>query len=159
MQIRIGNRSPGPWHAFRSVPAYVLLGDPGAGKTTAFEVECEALGDSACPISARDFLALDMDRHPEWRDKTLFIDGLDEVRAGTDDVRTPFDAIRNRLDALGRPRFRLSCREADWLGANDRDNLASVTPDGAVTVLRLDPLTNADITTILDAQPGVDERS
>ena len=146
---------PRPLAAFRSAPAYVLLGDPGAGKTTAFEVECEALGDSACLISARNFLALDMDRHPEWHKKTLFIDGLDEVRAGTNDVRTPFDAIRNRLDALGRPRFRLSCREADWLGVNDRDNLASVTPDREVKVLRLDPLTDEDITTILDAQPEV----
>ena len=88
--------------------------------------------------------------------KTLFIDGLDEVRAGTADVRTPFDAIRERLDALDKPRFRLSCREADWLGVNDRDNLAAVTPDGAVTVLRLDPLTDVDIVTILDAQPEVD---
>ena len=34
-----------PLEAFRDVPAYVLLGDPGAGKTTAFEAECEALGD------------------------------------------------------------------------------------------------------------------
>ena len=102
------------------------------------------------------FSTLSVDSHPEWRDKTLFIDGLDEVRAGTDDVRTPFDAIRGRLDELGKPRFRLSCREADWLGVNDRDNVASVASDGAVTVLRLDPLTNADITTILDVQPGVD---
>ncbi len=143
--------------AFRSVPAYVLLGDPGSGKTTAFEVEREALGENACLITARDFLALNMDSHPEWPDKTLFIDGLDEVRAGTADVRTPFDAIRGRLGALGKPRFRLSCREADWLGANDRKRLASVALDGTVTVLRLDPLIHENIITILDAQPGVDD--
>ena len=146
---------PRPLSAFRSAPAYVLLGDPGAGKTTAFEAESEAVGDGLY-VSARDFLTLSVDSHPEWREKTLFIDGLDEVRAGTDDVRTPFDAIRGRLDELGKPRFRLSCREADWLGANDRDNVASVAPDGAVTVLRLDPLTHEDILSILDAQPEVD---
>ena len=145
-----------PLAAFRSAPAYVLLGDPGAGKTTAFEVESEAVGDGLY-VSARDFLTLNVDAHPEWRGKTLFIDGLDEVRAGTGDVRTPFDAIRGRLDELGKPRFRLSCREADWLGANDRDNLASVAPDGAVTVLRLDPLTHEDILTILNAQPEIDD--
>ena len=145
-----------PLNALRSVPAYVLLGDPGAGKTTAFQVESEAM-DDACPITARDFLTLNVDSHPEWREKTLFIDGLDEVRAGTADVRTPFDAIRRSLEALGKPRFRLSCREADWLGENDRKHLASVTPDGAVTVLRLDPLTEEDIITILNAQPGVDD--
>ena len=143
--------------AFRSVPAYVLLGDPGSGKTTAFEVEREALGENACLITARDFLALNMDSHPERPGKTLFIDGLDEVRAGTADVRTPFDAIRGRLGALGKPRFRLSCREADWLGANDRDHLASVSLDGTVTVLRLDPLTDVDIVTILDAQSEIDD--
>ena len=145
-----------PLDTFRSVPAYVLLGDPGAGKTTAFEVESEAV-DDAYPITARDFLTLNVDSHTEWREKTLFIDGLDEVRAGTVDVRTPFDAIRERLDALRKPRFRLSCREADWLGANDRKHLASVAPNGAVMVLRLDPLTDADIITILNAQPGVDD--
>ena len=147
---------PQPLAAFRAAPAYVLLGDPGAGKTTAFEVESKAVGDGLY-VSARDFLTLNVDAHPEWRGKTLFIDGLDEVRAGTDDVRTPFDAIRGRLDELGKPRFRLSCREADWLGANDRKYLESVAPEGAVTVLRLDPLTDADIITILNAQPGVDD--
>lgn len=147
---------PRPLVAFRSAPAYVLLGDPGAGKTTAFEVESKAAGDGLY-VSARDFLTLNVDAHPEWREKTLFIDGLDEVRAGTDDMRTPFDAIRNRLDTLGKPLFRLSCREADWLGANDRNNLASVASDGAVTVLRLDPLTHEDILSILDAQPEIDD--
>ncbi len=145
-----------PLDDFRSKSAYVLLGDPGSGKTTALQVEEKAVGDAHF-ITARDFLTLNVDSHPEWREKTLFIDGLDEVRAGTEDVRTPFDAIRGRLDALGKPRFRLSCREADWLGANDRKHLASAAPDGAVTVLRLDPLTDEDIITILDAQPGVDD--
>ena len=144
-----------PLDAFRSRSAYVLLGDPGSGKTTVFQVEEKGV-DDAHFITARDFLTLNVDSHPEWREKTLFLDGLDEVRAGTADVRTPFDAIRERLDALGKPRFRLSCREADWLGANDRDHLVSVTPDGAITVLRLDPLTDEDIIAILDAQPGVD---
>ena len=145
-----------PLEAFRDTPVYVLLGDPGAGKTTAFEAECTALGEQACPITARDFLTFDPQEHPEWRDKTLFIDGLDEVRAGASDARTPFDAIRGRLDALGRPRFRLSCREADWLGANDRNHLEAVSLDGKVAVLRLNPLTDPDIEKMLEAHPNVD---
>ena len=104
-----------PLAACRDLPAYVLLGDPGAGKTTALQGEYAALGSRrALLISARDFLTFEP--RAEWRDKTLFIDGLDEVRAGSSDARTPFDAIRARLDALGRPPFRLSCRAADWLG-------------------------------------------
>ena len=144
-----------PLEEFRDSPAYVLLGDPGAGKTTAFEMECEALGEQACKIPARDFLTFDPKDHPEWRGKTLFIDGLDEVRAGSSDVRTPFDQIRGRLNALGKPCFRLSCREADWLGENDRKHLESVSPDSAVRVLRLDPLKNEDIASMLDARPGI----
>ena len=146
-----------PLEDFRDTAAYVLLGDPGAGKTTAFEAECEALEEQICPITARDFLTFDPQNHPEWLGKTLFIDGLDEVRAGVSDAHTPFDAIRGRLDALGRPRFRLSCREADWLGANDRKHLEAVSPDAEVTVLRLDPLTDPNIEKLLEAHPNVDD--
>ena len=149
------NAASQPLEAFRYVPAYVLLGDPGAGKTTAFEAECEEFGEKAYLITARDFLTFDPQSHPEWRDKTLFIDGLDETRVGANDARTPFDQIRWRLDTLGKPRFRLSCREADWLGANDRRHLESVSPDSKVTVLRLDPLTDSDIDDILNARPDI----
>ena len=146
-----------PLADFRPVPAYVLLGDPGSGKSTSFNAESDALGDEACLVPARDFLAFNPDAHPEWHGRTLFIDGLDEVRAGGGDARTPFDALRGRLDALGRPRFRLSCREADWLGPNDRTNLARVSPDTDLTVLRLDPLTNENVEDILDAHSGIED--
>ena len=145
-----------PLADFRPAQAYVLLGDPGSGKSTSFEAECDALRDEACLVTARDFLALNLDAHPEWHGRTLFIDGLDEVRAGRGDARTPFDALRRRLDALGRPRFRLSCREADWLGANDRINLAKVSPAADLTVLRLDPLAEDDIERILNGRSGID---
>ena len=141
--------------SFRDTPAYVLLGDPGAGKTTAFEVECAALRENACLVTARDFLTFNPQSHPEWHDKTLFIDGLDETRVGANDARTPFDQIRGRLDALGKPHFRLSCREADWLGANDQKHLESVSPDSKVTVLRLNPLTDSDIADILNDRPDI----
>ena len=144
-----------PLDEYRDVPAYVLLGDPGAGKTTAFERECGALGTDGVFVSARDFLAFDPERRPEWARGTLFMDGLDEIRAGSPDARTPLDAIRRNLDRLGRPRFRLSCRAADWLGANDRTKLAAVAPDGRVTVLRLDPLTDSDVGTILKELPRI----
>ncbi|MCY3787603.1 MAG: hypothetical protein OXH63_02325 [Gemmatimonadetes bacterium] len=144
-----------PLEAFRDAPAYVLLGDPGAGKTTAFEAECEALGEKACLITARDFLTFDPQYHPEWHDKTLFIDGLDEIRVSANDARTPFNQIRGRLDALGKPHFRLSCREADWLGTNDQNHLESVSPDSKVTVLRLNPLTDSDIADILNDRPDI----
>lgn len=154
---RRGDGSSRPLEEFCPTPAYVLLGDPGSGKSTAFETEHEAVREDACLISARDFLSLSLDHHPEWREKTLFIDGLDEIRAGSPDVRTPLNEIRGRLDALGRPRFRLSCRAADWLGANDRRHLAAISPNAKLVVLRLDRLTNSDIVRILNARGGIEE--
>ena len=140
-----------PLSHYRDHGTYVLLGAPGAGKTWAFRHEAGERGF----CDARDFTTYG---HERWSNVTsLFIDGLDEMRAGTTDGRTPLDAIRQKLDQLERPRFRLSCREADWFGAADRKRLESVSPDGVVRVLRLDPLTDEDIRTILDAYPQVDD--
>ena len=146
-----------PLSAYRFSSAYVLLGDPGSGKTTEFALESRRLGDEAVSVTARDFLDLDSRSRTEWRDKTLFIDGLDEIRAGSSDARTPFGRIRRQLDELGRPRFRISCREADWLGENDRRHLVSVSPDSQVIGLRLDPLTDLDVVQMLEAHSaGID---
>ncbi|WP_419846051.1 NACHT domain-containing protein [Candidatus Poriferisocius sp.] len=141
-----------PLSDFRQHHAYVLLGNPGSGKTTEFDRERVALGDAAIHEKARDFIKLDLDSHPEWRNKTLFIDGLDEVRAGATDQRAPLDEIRLRLEQLGVPKFRLSCREADWLGANDRQSLERICPDSNVTVLRLNPLDDEAAAKLLSSQ-------
>ena len=132
---------PKPLGAFRSRRVYVLLGDPGAGKTTEFSREQAALGDeSAVVVSARDFRTFDVHSQSGWWNKTLFIDGLDEARAGAANLGTPLDDIRAKLAQLNTSSFRLCCREADWLGPTDRQHLQVVSPDCEVTVLRLDPL-------------------
>ena len=146
-----------PLDVYRAAPAYVLLGDPGAGKTTAFERECAACGADGVLVSVREFLTFEPQSRPGWRGKTLFLDGLDEVRAGSSDARVPLDAIRRNLDELGKPRFRLSCREADWLGTNDRSKMAAVAPGGSLTVLRLDPLTDSDVEEILESDRRVSD--
>ena len=130
---------------FRERSAYVLLGEPGAGKSSLFEAEANNRPDGIC-IPARDFIVLDRE---EWRDKTLFIDGLDEARAGNGDARTPLDAIRSRLNKLGCKRFRISCRVADWLGSLDNRDIKKVSPDQNITLLYLDPLSSDDIDLIL----------
>ena len=141
---------------FRDVRAYVLLGDPGAGKTTAFKSECDALGGNGCLVTARNFLTHDENRHPEWSRKTLFIDGLDEIRAGESNAATPFDQVRQRLDRLRPPYLRLSCRAADWLGSNDQKHLEEVVPRGEVTVLSLDKLSDSNIKQILESSESTD---
>ena len=142
-----------PLESFRESAAYVLLGAPGAGKTKAFEREATLQG--GCYVTARDFATFD--DKPEWHGTTLFIDGLDESRAGSRDQRTPLDHIRSKLYNLGCPNFRISCREADWFGTADRNSLDAVSPNGSVLVLRLDPLSDENIREILRNYPGIDD--
>lgn len=145
---------PKPLAAFRECSAYVLLGDPGMGKTTVFDTEACALGKSAMKIDARDFANFDAEDRREWAGKTLFIDGLDEIRVGQSDPRTPLDRIRRNLDKLGKPRFRLSCRHADWL-TTDRKRLSAVSPSNGITMLRLDPLNLEGSTKLLESESSV----
>ena len=140
-----------PLAEYESTAAYVLLGAPGAGKTVAFREESQREG--ACYVTAWDFLTFDK---PEWQGRTLFIDGLDEARAGSADRRAPLHRIRAKLYALERPRFRLSCREADWLGASDRTHLAKVSNDSEVRVLRLNPLSRDQARELLTERQDVD---
>ncbi len=145
-----------PLESYRKLPAYVLLGDPGAGKTAAFEREAEECGGKY--IKARAFATF----KPKAEDqgKTLFIDALDEMRAGQGDGWTSLAQVGKRLEELGCPRFRLSCREADWLGESDSAVLKRVSPNGDVIALHLDPLSNSDVIEILrhkDSVPDPDE--
>ena len=141
-----------PLGDFRKKSTYVLLGAPGAGKTEAFKREAEAPEDY---VTARNFLTLD--ERPGCNGAPLFIDALDERRAGLSDGRTPLDQIRKKLIQFGRPRFRLSCREADWFGANDREHLKAVSPDGGISVVRLDPLPEQEVSRVLRNNFGISD--
>jgi hypothetical protein len=145
-----GERQSQPVEAFRAAPAYVLLGDPGAGKTKSFEREAADTGGHY--IRARAFAALAPG--PQLAGKTLFIDGLDEMREAGGDGRTPLYQVRQHLDRLGRPPFRLSCREADWYGDSDSAALLEVAPGSSLAVLHLDPLSDADIALLLARKFG-----
>jgi len=136
--------APQPLSNYLSHPAIVILGDPGSGKTTIFS-ESAKIEPNAVFVPVRDFLAL---RVNQWEGKTLYLDGLDEQRAKSEDGRGALDRIRSRLDELKRPRYRLSCRAADWYGGSETERLRAVSPDSKVLVLRLEPLSDADIVTI-----------
>ena len=118
----------------RNSSAWVLLGEPGAGKTTAFQQEAAACGGRYLRIA--EFL--EMDDVSDWQGKTLFLDALDETRAGADG-RTLLK-VSNKLKKLGEPKFRVSCRAADWYGASDRGDLG-----GDVQVFALEPLAELEI--------------
>ena len=133
---------------YREDPALVLVGDAGSGKTTEFREACDALAGCGEFVTAREFINLGC--NTDLTEKTLFIDGLDEVRAGERDLRKPLDAIVKQLHHFGRPRFRLSCRALD-LGRTDEETLQRVSPNGSVRLVRLDPLRDSDIEAFVDS--------
>src|SRR4051812_46884026 len=92
--------------------AWVLLGEPGAGKSTAFKEEAKTTNGLVLRIA--EFI--NCDPEPEWNKKTLFLDGLDEVRASSRENSTLL-SVRRQLKKLGYPRFRIACRAADWHGS------------------------------------------
>ncbi len=132
-----------PLSEWRHLGAYVLLGDPGAGKTEA--LKAEAAGSGTNVVRAADFVIGDLPTSP---DGTYFIDAIDEEVGG----QAILSKLRERLIAMGRPRIRLSCREIDWKGQVHAEDFAVVAPDRAITVLHLDPLSDEDIRLILDAR-------
>ena len=137
---------------FDSDHGYVLLGDPGMGKSTEFRTTYDRI-DGAHLFSAREFIRSNLvDFHPE----TIFIDGLDEMRVGGGDPRAVLDEIIKRLETLGKPKFRLSCRSDNWLGSGDRKEISSLLEDSKeIPLLQLNPLNDSNIQEIV-SQRGQD---
>lgn len=140
-----GNWSaPTPLHTHASTHAWVLIADPGAGKTEAFKALAQAEGGTFIP--ARDFIELGP---PQDYRGPLFIDGLDEYTATQGNTgHTAIGLIRSRLQQLGTPPFRIACREADWRGSTDSEALQRLVTHSQVTSttfseLHLEPLTEA----------------
>lgn len=128
---------------WRDEPAYVLLGDPGLGKTESLKAEVKAVGGVSIPISRiQEGLA-----QPLGADALVFIDALDEVKGSTGG--NIVGAIARYLRDNGKPRFRIACREADWRVKADRELLEAVAPGGMVRELHLCPLNDEDIQDIL----------
>lgn len=150
-RLKDGARSePQPLSHWRTTPAYVLLGDPGAGKTTALKKEAQECG--AQVASATDF---GIARSKKSTNGTpYFIDALDEKRAGVSDADA-LNAIRTELVKLKNPSFRITCREIDWLGGVDTNALKAVSPNGEIVELHLEPLTDSNIEAMLVNWPDV----
>jgi len=120
---------------FENEDAIVLLGEPGMGKTTFFR---EASNNTY--VTVREFLADPNDTVGE----PFFLDALDECKAfggGTDIIRE----VVEKLLGLNKPKFRLSCRAADWFGGGDQSVLSKASSSGKIVVLELLPLTESEI--------------
>ena len=143
----VGNEKEVSLSDYRDSDAYVLLGGPGSGKTRSFEEEAKRTKGGKY-VPAHDLVELSPRK--AWRNKVLFIDGLDELRASSP-TPEPLGRIRARLDELGKPRFRLSCRDADWYGTVDAGDLTKVSRDGRITELKLAHLSDAEVREFLRA--------
>lgn len=141
-----------PLSDFRHTPAWVLLGEPGAGKSEALRQEALEIGGEYVTVS--EFVETTPPL-AEWYGKTLFIDALDEARAAGS--VSLILHIRQQLRQLGKPAFRLSCRAADWHGSTDKAELQSISPDNQLVVLQLCPLSDDDIQQILQNQFNIAE--
>ncbi len=125
---------------FRDKFAWILLGEPGAGKSTALEEEANTTNGKFLRIA--EFIDGYVD--PDWFNKTLFLDGLDEIRTNNILIK-----ISAQLRKLGNPPFRIACRAADWYGATDKSDLESASGDQKIVLLQLEPLDHNEILCIL----------
>lgn len=130
--------------SLRSVPAWVLLGEPGAGKSESFKFEAQAVNGLRLTIA--EFIYSDIDE--AWRNKCLFLDGLDEVRAGSATVSILVQ-VKSKLRKLGLPYFRIACRAADWYGQSDLEEIIGASPNEKLPIYTLEPLTSAEIKRLL----------
>lgn len=118
----------------RDLDAYILLGEPGAGKTTCFRREAQECEGTS--LSVANFQHRNEERIPSHWDTPLFIDGLDEATDA--DI---ISRVCGKLESLGKPRMRLSCRAADWYGV-DTGTIKDVYP--GVKIFHLEPLSKSE---------------
>lgn len=127
---------------FETEDAIILLGDPGMGKTTLFRDAAKANY-----TTVRNFL---IDPYAA-AGEALFLDAFDEYRT----IASGQDAsveVAQALCSLNKPKFRLSCRAADWFGSLDQEALSVASASGRVVVLELCPLSRDEI---LQAVQGI----
>lgn len=130
-----GRKIDGTFAEFETEDAIILLGDPGMGKTTLFR-------DIANTNyrTVRNFLIDPRAAAGE----TLFLDALDEYRT-TASGQDASAEVAKVLCSLKKPKFRLSCRAADWFGSSDKEVLRTASASGRVVVLELCSLSRDEI--------------
>ena len=128
----------------REVPFYVLLGEPGIGKTSTFMREAEAEGGAQ--LTVRQLL----NGFPAPPGATLFLDGLDEYRI---DGQASDKVTRLAGALLGAkpPRWRLACRSEDWRAEADMAQIQLTTLGSSIVVIQLQPLEDDEQTAILSS--------
>jgi hypothetical protein len=128
------------------LPCFVLLAEPGMGKTSVFETMANQ--QSAQYITADNFLIINSSQLKS--DTYWYIDALDEATdiAG----KTVINAVRGRISEFSLQRFRLACRAADWNFIRDSEDIAFVAPNNSCKSFVLNPLGTDQIKSLLQAE-------
>ena len=131
---------------------FILLGDPGIGKT--FSFEHSAKYESSIYQTVEAFR---ITRGKNCKGKTLYLDGLDEYRSRNDDKSLIFDLIDiiNEVEPL---KIRISCRSADWLGAADVSKFKTLF-NGNYAVATLQALTAEQQSRLITAKGITDTKA
>ena len=149
--IRDGSPQPeGEIEEFFDNHIFVILGEPGLGKTTSF-VYASQNEVNAEFIRIGEFLSLTSLDH--LKGKTLYLDGLDEQRSRANGMDV-MDALIGRLKQLGSPKARISCRTAEWHGGKDLAALSAISKGTDIVQLELKPIEENDIYKLI---PGSDD--
>lgn len=137
---------------FFNIHTFVVLGEPGLGKTTSFQYAAKK-ETNAVFVRIGEFLSAPNLDH--LIGKVLYLDGLDEHRSRANGMDV-MDAIIGRLKQLNSPKVRISCRTAEWHGGKDIGALSAVSNGTPIVQLNLQPLKPEDILTLIpDAEDFV----
>lgn len=142
------NRELSPLVKFLKHKVIVVLGAPGLGKTTIFKQYSES-EKNASYVRVGEFLAaVNID---SYKDKILYLDGLDEQRSKSNG-KGVMDALVSQLRRLNPPKVRLSCRTAEWHGNQDVKAVGELFSECDVYQLMLMPLSENQLTELLSEE-------
>lgn len=156
-----------------SVPCVILLGEPGAGKSTCIDqafkatsTRVEQAGGTALLVNLRSYGSevrfientFQSEKFQNWRNATrelhLFLDSLDEALLRVDTIGGILVDELRRLP-VDRLRLRIACRTADWPKTLEEGLKNSWGNQQQVQAYELMPLRRCDVKIAADAN-GID---
>lgn len=131
-----------PLSQLRGQPYVVLLGEPGAGKSTALEHEAVAEGGEIA--TCREV----MNGSPIGASGTAYLDALDEYRSG-DGGKDKLLGLANAISTSSIRRWRLTCRAEDWRASADINAMRRAANNEPIIVAHLLPLNDEEAHLVL----------
>lgn len=141
-----------PLSHLRDKPYVVLLGEPGAGKSTSLRHEAFAEGGEVTTCRAV------MNGIPLSSSDTAYLDALDEYRSG-ENGKDKLLQLANALAVSNVRRWRLTCRAEDWRDAADMNAMRRAANNETIVVVHLLPLNDDEAQSVLAALDEPDPKS